>query len=248
VTDSDWLPQLCREHDQPRTLFTSTTAEVKWATSNSGSSGKWSLNQCAVTSLSRVHEDDQLCGNIWMPSEITTFLTITSALFNFILVPTALPGWAGKACCRRDINLQWCNTLYRALHWVNILTRVNRNIHAHIKQFSFYRILTLSLCSAVHDQLEMWANAQRDGHPAKYRWRPLFNATKFGWCPILDCRAVTLPRRETRWYLLGCPKLSDRSQPLVRRSSPYYQDMWRRYCCLTSFFFRLLIHALVAKI
>jgi len=23
----------------------------------------------------------------------------------------------------------------------------------------------------------MWANAQRDGRPAKYRWRPLFNAT-----------------------------------------------------------------------
>ena len=26
----------------------------------------------------------------------------------------------------------------------------------------------------------MWANAQRDGCPAKHRWRPLFNATKFG--------------------------------------------------------------------
>ena len=26
------------------------------------------------------------------------------------------------------------------------------------------------------------------------------------------------------------------SQPLVGRSSPYYQEMWRRYCCLTSFF------------
>ena len=25
-------------------------------------------------------------------------------------------------------------------------------------------------------KLEMWANAQRDGHPAEYRWRPLFNA------------------------------------------------------------------------
>ena len=24
----------------------------------------------------------------------------------------------------------------------------------------------------------MWANAQRDGRPAEYRWRPLFNATK----------------------------------------------------------------------
>ena len=29
-------------------------------------------------------------------------------------------------------------------------------------------------------QLEMWANAQRDGRPVKYRWRPLFNARKFG--------------------------------------------------------------------
>jgi len=26
----------------------------------------------------------------------------------------------------------------------------------------------------------MWANAKRDGRPAEYRWRPLFNATKFG--------------------------------------------------------------------
>ena len=25
-------------------------------------------------------------------------------------------------------------------------------------------------------KLEMWANAQRDGRPAAYRWRPLFNA------------------------------------------------------------------------
>jgi len=23
----------------------------------------------------------------------------------------------------------------------------------------------------------MWANAQRDGRPAQYRWRPLFNDT-----------------------------------------------------------------------
>jgi len=36
----------------------------------------------------------------------------------------------------------------------------------------------------------MWANAQRDGHPAEHRWRPLFNATKFGWRPLFDCRAV----------------------------------------------------------
>ena len=26
----------------------------------------------------------------------------------------------------------------------------------------------------------MWADAQRDGRPAEYRWRPLFNTAKFG--------------------------------------------------------------------
>jgi len=82
----------------------------------------------------------------------------------------------------------------------------------------------------------MWANAQRDGRPAKYRWRPLFNATKFVWRPLLECRAVMLPRHETRWNLQGCPKLANRSQPLVGRSSPYYQDMWKKYWCLTSFY------------
>jgi len=30
------------------------------------------------------------------------------------------------------------------------------------------------------EELEMWANAQRDGRPAEQRWRPLFNAVKFG--------------------------------------------------------------------
>ena len=33
---------------------------------------------------------------------------------------------------------------------------------------------------ANHFQTSMWANAQCDGCPAEYRWRPLFNATKFG--------------------------------------------------------------------
>jgi len=33
---------------------------------------------------------------------------------------------------------------------------------------------------AKQNKLEMWANAQRDGRPAEYRWRPLFNAAKFG--------------------------------------------------------------------
>jgi len=44
----------------------------------------------------------------------------------------------------------------------------------------------------------------------------------------------------------GCPKLPNRSQLLVGRSSPYCEVMWGRYCCLTGFF-RLSTHALVAN-
>jgi len=39
------------------------------------------------------------------------------------------------------------------------------------------------------------------GRPVEHRWRPLFSAAKFGWGwrPVLDCRAVTLPRLESHW-------------------------------------------------
>ena len=91
----------------------------------------------------------------------------------------------------------------------------------------------------------MWTSAQRDGRPAEYRWRPLFNAAKIGWRP-LECRAVTRPRRETRWNLQGCPKLPNRPQPLVGRSSPYCEDIWD--ILLFNNFSRLSRRALVVKI
>jgi len=31
-----------------------------------------------------------------------------------------------------------------------------------------------------YNEIRMWANAQLDGRPAGYRWRPLFNAAKSG--------------------------------------------------------------------
>ena len=65
----------------------------------------------------------------------------------------------------------------------------------------------------------MWANAQRDGRPVEYRWRPLFSAA------VWLCSNAAKTR----------PKLTKRSQLLVVRSSPYCKDMWGRYCCLTSF-------------
>jgi len=38
--------------------------------------------------------------------------------------------------------------------------------------------LLLLHCKLFHTR--MWANAERDGRPAEYRWHPLFNAPKFG--------------------------------------------------------------------
>ena len=59
----------------------------------------------------------------------------------------------------------------------------------------------------------MWADAQRDGRTAEYRWRPLFNAAKFGWRPLLEYRAVTLPRREPVRICRGAPNsLTDLSR------------------------------------
>jgi len=67
-------------------------------------------------------------------------------------------------------------------------------------------------------ELEMWANAQRDGRLAEYRWRHLFNAA------VWLCSNAAKTRNPLK--LVGCPKLTKRSQPLVGRSSPYCKDMW----------------------
>jgi len=156
---------------------------------------------------------------VWTDHAIRIFSMSASDIFpctikstrRFLLVP-ACPGSLGKTAIKRlCVCVLMCLTSSGKFNY-----RFNR---ADGK-----RILT-----------RMWANAQRDDCPAEYRWRPLFNAAKFGWRPLLECRAITLPICETCWNVLGCPKLANRSQLLVGRSSTYYEDMWGRHCWLTSF-------------
>ena len=45
---------------------------------------------------------------------------------------------------------------------------------------SVHRRLTKKLVDGTDNVTRMWANAQPDGRPAEHRWRPLFNAAKFG--------------------------------------------------------------------
>jgi len=58
----------------------------------------------------------------------------------------------------------------------------------------------------ITEESRMWANARHDRRPVEYRWFPLFNAAKFGRRALLECRAVTLPRRPVE-SCRGAPNL-----------------------------------------
>ena len=71
-------------------------------------------------------------------------------------------------------------------------------------------------------KLEMWANAQPDGRPAEHRWCPLFNAAVW-LTPTTTCRAVTLPRRETSWNMVGVPQTNE---TISAASGPKFTILW----------------------
>ena len=79
----------------------------------------------------------------------------------------------------------WCSTLQPALHKACVtLSRSSRHAtwigvspvcHNHNTIIIITRIIA-AYWPVKHSKLEMWANAQSDGRPAEYRWRPLLNA------------------------------------------------------------------------
>jgi len=69
----------------------------------------------------------------------------------------------------------------------------------------------------------MWVDAQSDGRPAEYRWRPLFNAAKFGWRPLLECRAVTLSQD---WNVLHAARWKCRTQKIAKKSPSGHHRMY----------------------
>jgi len=73
------------------------------------------------------------------------------------------------------------------------------------------------------NETRMWTNAQRDGRPAEYRWRPLFNAAVW-LTPTTRVLCSNAAKTPNPLKLRGVPQ-TKRSQPLVGRSSPYCADM-----------------------
>jgi len=87
----------------------------------------------------------------------------------------------------------------------------------------------------------MWANAQRDGRPAV---APSVQRRNVWLTPTTRVPCSNAAKTRNPLKFAGVPQTT---QPLVGRSLPYCEDVWRRYCCST-IFFRLSIRALVAKI
>ena len=65
-----------------------------------------------------------------------------------------------------------------------VLQQEERMLRANVEQLNKdindASLYTLPAAGFYLATTRMWANAQRDGCPAGYRWRPLFNAAKFG--------------------------------------------------------------------
>jgi len=72
-------------------------------------------------------------------------------------------------------------------------------------------------------ELEMWVNAQRDGCPAEYRWRPLFNAAKFGWRPLLSVPCSNAAKTRNPLKFVGMPQTR---QQISAASRPSFTILW----------------------
>jgi len=60
----------------------------------------------------------------------------------------------------------------------------------------------------------MWANAQRDGRPAEYRWRRLFNAAKLGVTTRMPCSNAAKTRNPLKFA--GVPQTRQQILAVVR--------------------------------
>jgi len=79
----------------------------------------------------------------------------------------------------------------------------------------------------------MWANAKRDGRPAEYRWRPLFNAAVW-LTPLLECRTCSnAAKMRNPLKFVGVPQTPE---PISAVSGPNFAilrgHMEEVYCCL----------------
>jgi len=94
-------------------------------------------------------------------------------------------------------------------------------------------------CCRKKMQLEMWVNAQHDGRPAEYRWRPLFNAavwlTPTTRVPCSNAAKTRNPRK-----LPGVPQTNEK---ISAANGPKFTILWGHVgeiLLLNKFFFPMV--------
>jgi len=97
------------------------------------------------------------------------------------------------------------------------------------------RLLLLELKMMVN-RTRMWANAQRDGRPAAYRGPLSVQFHKVWLTPTTTEPCSDAAKTQNLLKLAGVPQICQQISAVSGPSSPYCGDMWKRYCCLTSFF------------
>ena len=93
----------------------------------------------------------------------------------------------------------------------------------------------------------MWANAQPDGCPAEYRWRPLLNAAVW----LMPTTRVPCSNTAKTRNALKLPGVPQTNETISAASRPKFTILLGRLeeiLLLNKFFFRLSIRAVVAKI
>jgi len=58
-------------------------------------------------------------------------------------------------------------------------------------------------------ELEMWANAQRDGRPAEYRWRPLFQRRIVWLTSTTPVPCSNAAKTRNPWKFAGVPQTNE---------------------------------------
>jgi len=158
--------------------------------------------------------------------------------------------WKGHILDNRPIAVELGNDLGESVRTVLYYTVTDDTVEIPLRksaeQSVLMKVYILRVCSKIQKQLEMWANAQRDGRPAEYRWRPLLNAAVWP-TPTTRMPCSNAAKTGKPLKLAGVPQTTG---SISAANGPKFTILWGHvdaYCCLTSFF-RLSIRAVVAKI
>jgi len=110
--------------------------------------------------------------------------------------------------------------LLEVLRYTYLISSIKNSSHAHTHTHTILSALTSMWWKQM--KLEMWANAQRDGRPAEYRWHPLFNAAVWLTPTIREpCSNAAKTRNPLK--LPGLPETNER---ISAASGPKFTILW----------------------